>query len=67
MVNEPDLVLADEPISQVDPESAAKILSALEAMVAQGKTVIITTHDPTLAVSGTRRFRMTAGRLEEHA
>jgi len=56
MVNDPDLVLADEPVSQVDPESAAKILSALEAMVAQGKTVVITTHDPTLVVSGTRRF-----------
>ena len=67
MVNEPDLVLADEPVSQVDPESAAKILSALEAMVAQGKTVVITTHDPTLVVSGTRQFRMTAGRLEQHA
>ena len=61
MVNEPDLVLADEPVSQVDPESAAKILSALEAMVAQGKTVIITTHDPTLAISCTRRFQHDSG------
>ena len=67
MVNEPDLVLADEPVSQVDPESAAKIVSALEAIVAQGKTVVITTHDPTLAVAGTRRYRMMAGRLEQHA
>jgi putative ABC transport system ATP-binding protein len=64
-VNDPDLVLADEPVSQVDPESAAKIMSALESMVAQGKTVVITTHDPTLVVSSTRQFRMTAGRLEQ--
>jgi putative ABC transport system ATP-binding protein len=67
MINEPDLVLADEPVSQVDPKSAERILSALEAMVAEGKTVIITTHDPTLAISSARQFQMTAGRLEQRA
>jgi putative ABC transport system ATP-binding protein len=64
LVNDPLLVLADEPTSQVDVESAQKILSALEERVARGGTVIITTHDPTLAIRPTHRFRMTAGRLE---
>ncbi len=65
LVNEPDLVLADEPTSQVDAESAEKIATALASMSAEGKTVVITTHEPTLAVNCTRRFHMVAGRLEE--
>ena len=64
LVNDPDLVLADEPTSQVDPESAEKVLGALQEIVARGKTLILTTHDPTLVLSNARRFRMIAGRLE---
>jgi putative ABC transport system ATP-binding protein len=64
LVNGPDLVLADEPTSQVDMESAKTILSALEEIAAQGGTVLITTHDPALVVRYTQRFRMAAGRLE---
>ncbi|MGO8753068.1 MAG: ABC transporter ATP-binding protein [Thermoguttaceae bacterium] len=65
MVHDPDLLLADEPTSQVDPQSAERILAALEEMVAQGKTVIVTTHDPTLTVRSTQRLRMAVGRLEK--
>lgn len=64
LVSEPALVLADEPTSQVDPESAETVLAALEEMVVQGKSVIITTHEPALALNRARRFRMVAGRLE---
>ena len=65
MVHDPDLLLADEPTSQVDPQSAQRILTALEEMAARGKTVIVTTHDPTLCVGCARRIRMVAGRLEK--
>ncbi len=65
LVNGPDLVLADEPTSQVDLESAQRIVAALASLSAAGKTVVITTHEPALAVHGTRRFHMVAGRLEE--
>jgi putative ABC transport system ATP-binding protein len=66
LVNDPHLLLADEPTSQVDAESAETVLATFDAMVAQGKTVIITTHDPTLAAACPRRFHMIAGRLEQH-
>ena len=65
LVNEPDLVLADEPTSQVDEESAQRVLGELQAVVARGKTVMIATHDTTLTFDGARRFRMEAGRLEQ--
>ncbi len=64
LVNDPDLLLADEPTTQVDAESADALRATFAAMVAQGKTVIITTHDPTLAQICPRRFQMIAGRLE---
>jgi len=64
LVNEPDLLLADEPTTQVDAESADTLRATFAAMVTQGKTVIVTTHDPTLAQICPRRFHMTAGRLE---
>ena len=65
LVNEPELVLADEPTSQVDAESAQRILAAFDTMVAAGKTVLITTHDPALPARAARRFHLSAGRLEE--
>jgi putative ABC transport system ATP-binding protein len=64
LVNDPDLLLADEPTTQVDAESAETLRATFAAMVAQGKTVIVTTHDPTLVQTCPKRFRMIAGRLE---
>ncbi len=63
-VNDPDLVLADEPTSQIDAESAEQVLAALHTMVAGGKTVVITTHDPKLVTGNAEQFHMVAGRLE---
>ena len=64
-VNNPDLLLADEPTSQVDSESARHIQLLLADLVAQGKTVLLTTHDSSLVAPGMRSFRMTAGHVEE--
>ncbi len=65
LVNDPDLVLADEPTTQVDPESTGTLCATFAAMVADGKTVIITTHDPALVQICPKRFHMIAGRLED--
>jgi putative ABC transport system ATP-binding protein len=67
MVNEPELLLADEPTSQVDAASAEAIRSAFQALIAQGKTVLITTHDPLLFGVCPRRFHMVSGRMERRA
>ncbi len=67
LVNDPDLVLADEPTTQVDAESANALRATFAAMVAQGKTVILTTHDPTFVQACPRPFQMIAGRLEHCA
>ena len=46
LVAEPDVVLADEPIAEVDSENADLILSALWEVVVRGGAVLAATHDP---------------------
>ncbi len=49
LLNEPDIVLADEPTGNLDAESAAVVASALHEHATHGATVIIATHDAALA------------------
>ena len=44
MVNNPQLILADEPTGNLDPEISMEILGLFEQMNQQGKTVIFATH-----------------------
>jgi putative ABC transport system ATP-binding protein len=61
---EPDVLLADEPTSQLDP-AAAGALSALFAEVyAGGRTVVLSSHDPQLLAMATTVFELEAGRLK---
>jgi putative ABC transport system ATP-binding protein len=52
VVNDPQLVLADEPTGELDSENAGRILALLERLNEQGRTVIIASHDAdTIAVT----------------
>ena len=46
LITEPEVVLADEPIAEVDTENADLILTALWDVVARGGAVLAATHDP---------------------
>ena len=48
LANNPMLILADEPTGNLDSRSAEKILNLFEHMAAQGKTILIVTHDPSI-------------------
>ena len=45
LVHEPDLILADEPTGNLDPERSEEIMNLLEACTKAGMTVLVTTHD----------------------
>jgi len=48
LANDPALILADEPTGNLDSRSAENILNLFEQMAAQGKTILIVTHDPSI-------------------
>jgi len=45
LLNDPDLILADEPTGNLDPETSSEILDILKSIQSNGKAVIVATHD----------------------
>jgi len=45
LVNDPELILADEPTGNLDPQTSAEVLELLKKINANGKTIIMATHD----------------------
>ena len=67
VITHPDLIVADEPTGNVDPEMAARLLHLLEALNRQGTTVLIATHDVHLLhqTPGAGIMRLSKGRIED--
>ncbi len=63
LVNDPPLVLADEPTGNLDSANGARVTSLLISLAAQGKTVIVSTHDPEVAAQFARVHQMRDGRI----
>jgi putative ABC transport system ATP-binding protein len=63
MVNEPLLLLADEPTGALDSKTGQAILTLFDELVSQGKTIILVTHDPTVATRCQRVIRLHDGRI----
>ena len=49
LINDPKLILADEPTGNLDSQSGKIVLEALKEIHSWGKTIIMVTHDPQLA------------------
>jgi putative ABC transport system ATP-binding protein len=63
MANDPLIILADEPTGNLDSASGADILAILDRLHAQGKTLIVVTHDESIAVKAQRVIRLFDGRI----
>jgi putative ABC transport system ATP-binding protein len=64
LVNDPQVVLADEPTGNLDSRTSDEIMTLLQRLNAQGKTIIMVTHENEIAAWARRVIRMRDGRIE---
>lgn len=64
LVGQPTVVLADEPISEVDEANGERILAALWEVASRGGAVVVATHDPQAMEYATRAMLLRDGRVE---
>lgn len=60
----PAIVWADEPTGNLDTETAKTVIDLLQELNAEGLTLVLVTHDVSIASSATRLIRMRDGRIE---
>ena len=65
IVNNPSFLLADEPTGALDTKTSAEIMALFKSLNDEGKTVIIITHDPTVAGSCKRQIEISDGKIIE--
>ncbi len=65
VVMKPGLVLADEPTGNLDRAAAGEVMGLLDAMNAEGQTVVLVTHDPQVGARARNSVRMDDGAIVE--
>ncbi len=64
LVNNPAIILADEPTGNLDTKTSIEIMGLFEEIHAKGNTVIVVTHEPDIAEHAHRIIRMRDGLME---
>jgi putative ABC transport system ATP-binding protein len=64
LVNDPVLILADEPTGNLDSKSGLEIMELLHTLHAQGRTIVVVTHDPEIAEETERTISLLDGRVD---
>lgn len=64
LANDPPLVVADEPTGNLDTATALEVFDLFEMLVAQGKTLLVITHDRDLSDRTQRVIHLLDGRLQ---
>ncbi|MAE96069.1 MAG: macrolide ABC transporter ATP-binding protein [Deltaproteobacteria bacterium] len=63
LVNEPRVILADEPTGNLDEATSGEILALFEALHAEGRTLVVVTHSDEVAARAGRVIRLRDGRV----
>jgi putative ABC transport system ATP-binding protein len=65
LVNDPAIVLCDEPTGNLDTKTGGQIMDMLEDLHRKGRTIIIVTHDPNVGERAQRIIRIKDGKVAE--
>ena len=65
LVNEPRLILADEPTGNLDTQTSERILALFQQLNNDGRTIVLITHEPEIAAKAKRIVRIQDGLLSE--
>ncbi|MFA7128288.1 MAG: ABC transporter ATP-binding protein, partial [Sphaerochaeta sp.] len=65
LVNNPAILLADEPTGALDSKTGNQIMELFEELNSEGRTVVFVTHDRELSMRCLRQIRIRDGKLEE--
>jgi putative ABC transport system ATP-binding protein len=65
LINQPSLLLADEPTGNLDAENEAIVMRLLRELHHEGHTILMVTHDPTVARAADRRIDLAHGHIEQ--
>jgi putative ABC transport system ATP-binding protein len=63
LVNEPDIILADEPTGSIDADSGKAVLANFVELHRTGRTIVVVTHNPSVAEVADRIVQLVGGRL----
>jgi putative ABC transport system ATP-binding protein len=67
LINDPALILADEPTGNLDSRAGLEIMALLQELNRRGRTIVMVTHDPLVAAHARRVVRIRDGRVESDA
>ena len=65
LVNNPSVILADEPTGNLDQKTGGEIIRLFEELAANGQTIILVTHDPGIAARTHRRIKIVDGLIAD--
>ncbi len=63
LVNDPRIIMADEPTGNLDTKSSIEIMGLFQQLHKEGKTIILVTHEPDIAVYAERQLMVRDGKL----